>query len=103
MKRKPCKTCPWRADSNTHDIPRYERALHDKLVEDCQRDGLKVMACHHSPDETPFACAGFMVQVGFDSIGVRLLVLRGLDHPDHYDAEGIDLHDTLEQTRNKQP
>ena len=61
------------------------------------------MACHHSPEHAPFACAGFMLQVGFDSIGVRLLVLQGIDDPDNYDADGIDLHDTLEQTRHKQP
>ena len=57
---------------------------------------MRVMACHGSTvgDEVP--CVGFVVQVGFDSIGLRILAVRGRFRPDDYDADGIEMHADFE-------
>jgi hypothetical protein len=39
-----------------------------------------------------------MVQVGFESIGVRMLAAYGIDHPDNHSAEGMELYETIEDT-----
>lgn len=63
-----CKTCPWRAGARVADIPRYERAKHERLRDTIAEPGslaglgrgLKVMACHYSTEETPSPCAGWL-------------------------------------------
>ena len=97
-KKRPCKGCPWRKDADLEIIPRYEEALHRNLIETCGPNGLSAMACHLSDDDNMVACSGHMVQVGFESIGVRMLAAYGIDHPDNHSAEGMELYETIEDT-----
>lgn len=97
-KKTPCKNCPWRKDLTENSIPRYREDLHENLIRECQRDGWKVMACHKSEVGNHVPCAGFMAQVGYDSIGVRLLAFRGGQKPEDYGDGGLELHETLEDT-----
>jgi len=72
--RRPCANCPWRVDA-----PREHWDPHHFLDiwRDCQDDGQKTMLCHKSSggrDKVP--CQGWIRVLGFDAIGVRLLVMR---------------------------
>lgn len=77
--RRPCSSCPWRVDAPRgywdpqHFIDVWRR---------CQDDGMNVMLCHKSatlPKEQrgDVPCQGWIRVMGFDAIGVRLLVMRG--------------------------
>lgn len=71
--RVPCATCPWRVGVvGARDIPGFESARLHRLVATCQDDGLGVMACHHSLPGEEYPCAGYVLQVGYRSIGWRL-------------------------------
>jgi hypothetical protein len=95
--RKPCKDCPWRKSTRLEDIPRITDDLRLSLYDEIKSDGsIKVMACHKSNEGEDFPCAGFMTQIGNDSIGVRLLQVWSIDSPDNYSNEGCDLFETLE-------
>ncbi len=80
MTKTPCSNCPWRRESDPDEWPR-ERWLN--LVERTI-DGLQAMACHKSPEDQPSPCAGFVAQVGAESIGLRLLAAKGSFLPDDY-------------------
>ena len=77
--RRPCTNCPWRVDA-----PRgYWDPQHFVDVwRSCQDDGTNIMLCHKSnalpKEERPeVPCQGWIRVMGFDAIGVRLLVMRG--------------------------
>lgn len=93
-KRKPCADCPWRKDAET-DVWSKERF--QMLAVDCRDDGMKAMACHKSGQEQPYACAGFLAQVGYESVGVRILAMQGGETPDDIYTNGLDLFETFEQ------
>ena len=57
----------------------------------------RAMGCHLHPERPATGCAGFMVQVGFESIGVRIAVLRGVDHPDNYTDGGHELYGSFDE------
>mgnify|MGYP001571330848 CR=1 FL=1 len=96
----PCPTCPWRKSTRTADIPgggldreRSARTLGDlEVVDGRVVSGLTVMKCHCR--ET--ACAGFVVQVGFDLIGLRLACRVGVLSVDDYSSGGADLWPTFD-------
>ena len=65
MSRVQCKTCPWRVGASTSDIPGYSREKHEAL----RRTTIAIpgalvpthtMACHHSTDDAPVACVGWL-------------------------------------------
>jgi hypothetical protein len=58
--------------------------------------GLRAMGCHLNPSNAAKPCAGFMVQVGFGSVGVRLAAQLKYDHPDNYDAGDHELYATFD-------
>jgi hypothetical protein len=77
--RQPCSSCPWRVDA-----PRgYWDPQHFVDVwRNCQDDGLNIMLCHKSnalpkEDRGDVPCQGWIRVMGFDSIGVRILVMQG--------------------------
>lgn len=74
-----CKNCPFRIASPKAGELGGSVPMPDALgtARACM-DGLKVMQCHKSPDSRPSACAGFLSVVGYESIGVRLAVMRGI-------------------------
>ncbi len=72
--RRPCKNCPWRVDAP----PGYWDSTHfTEIWGNCQDDGMHQMACHKSTRESPLPCQGWVRVIGFDAIGVRLLVMIG--------------------------
>lgn len=77
--RRPCENCPWRVDA-----PRgYWDPQHFVDVwRNCQDDGLHTMLCHKSTvlpekDRGDIPCQGWIRVMGFDAIGVRILVRHG--------------------------
>jgi hypothetical protein len=77
--RRPCENCPWRVDA-----PRgyWDPQHFDEIWRNCQDDGLNVMLCHKSnalpeKDRGDIPCQGWIRVMGFNAIGVRLLVMRG--------------------------
>lgn len=97
----PCATCPWRVDKDASTIPRYSHEKACALVNTVgEGDGFrKIMACHHSGDEM-IACKGYLAQVGWTNINVRLLVYEGkIENPDAVynacQAAGIVLHESF--------
>lgn len=60
-------------------------------------DRLTAMGCHQRPNEPAAPCAGFMVRVGFRSIGIRLAAIAGVAHPDDYSDGGHDLYETFDE------
>ena len=102
--RRPCANCPWRIDAprNYWDPQHFV-----DIWRNCQDDGLNTMLCHKSfqstqsqktiakrkpssgqpleatsnvlpkEDRGDIPCQGWIRVMGFDAIGVRLLVLRG--------------------------
>ena len=77
--RRPCVSCPWRVDA----VRGYWDPQHfADIWRNCQDDGLHVMLCHKSHALPPservnVPCQGWIRVMGFDAIGVRLLVMRG--------------------------
>ena len=77
--RRPCSNCPWRVDAprNYWDPQHFV-----EIWKNCQDDGLNTMLCHKSnalpeEDRGDIPCQGWIRVMGFDAIGVRLLVMRG--------------------------
>jgi hypothetical protein len=77
--RKPCPSCPWRVSTRTADIP--GGALdHAKGRAFMDPTSVKAMGCHLGCEPgtaTSTPCAGFVLQVGTDNIGIRLALMRG--------------------------
>lgn len=73
----PCRTCPWRVSTPPRGFP---GGLIDvaKLLPMIRGEAWKVMQCHCTPDESPRACVGYMLQAGMDTIFGRLAVAHGL-------------------------
>lgn len=74
----PCATCPWRIEKGAETIPMYSQekalALRNTVGDS---DGLRtIMACHHSTEDAPFSCRGYLAQVGWTNITVRLMLSR---------------------------
>ena len=77
--RRACANCPWRVDA-----PRgyWDPQHFVDIWKNCQDDGLNIMLCHKSnalPQEQrpDVPCQGWIRVMGFDAIGVRILVMRG--------------------------
>jgi hypothetical protein len=77
--RQPCSSCPWRVDAaREHWDPQH----FVDIWRNCKDDGTHVMLCHKSTARPPsergnIPCQGWIRVMGFDAIGVRLLVMRG--------------------------
>src|SRR5680860_1708435 len=77
--RHPCSNCPWRVDA-----PRgyWDPQHFVDIWKNCRDDGTNIMLCHKSnaltKEERPeVPCQGWIRVMGFDAIGVRILVMRG--------------------------
>lgn len=87
----PCDNCPWRTDAPL----RYWDDEHFRSIwSSCQDDGLALMLCHKSkPNEgLELPCAGAILVVGFDAIGLRIAAIQGRVNPNEYSANGIELY-----------
>ena len=95
----PCATCPWRIEKGVETIPAYsqEKAL---AIRNTVGDGdgfRTIMACHHSAEDAPISCRGYLAQVGWSNLNVRMFLVKGaIPSPDRIaDAcreERIKLH-----------
>lgn len=102
---KPCPTCPWRkdADPTGANIPGFSLAMMQGLASTVpprgsDEDGLYgVMACHHSPNDNRYACAGYIARHGWQNINVRLMVAhKQIDlRKVIARSEGIELYETF--------
>ena len=104
----PCPSCPWRVDQDASVIPNYVQEKAEALLNTVGPDDAfrPIMACHHSVDEKMLACKGYLAQVGWSNINVRLMALRGeIPNPTEvYEAcleNGIELHDDYETVLEK--
>ena len=77
--RRACSNCPWRVDA-----PRdyWDPQHFVDIWKNCKDDGLHTMLCHKSttlPKEERgnVPCQGWIRVMGFEAIGVRILVMRG--------------------------
>jgi hypothetical protein len=81
----PCATCPWIVDKDATTIPRYNHAKACGLLNTvgCDDAFRPIMACHHSTEAEPFACNGYLAQVGWSNLNVRRLAAKGqIANPD---------------------
>ena len=110
-KRKPCESCPWRKSTQTEDIP-GGGLDHVKIRGSGSAFGKGngfgpgkwgVMSCHLSSDDKPFVCAGFVLQVGMQSQGVRLAQAMGVLDVAEFTAGGLELHETMEELMEAHP
>jgi hypothetical protein len=75
----PCADCPWRKDAppaHWHDDHFLD------IWRECQDDGTHVMLCHKAAKLPPerrseLPCRGWVLVVGTDAVGVRLLLMSG--------------------------
>jgi hypothetical protein len=77
----PCKTCPWRVDSDVWAIPGYVPEKASGLLRTASMgngDGFRpIMACHNSTDTKMHACKGYLAREGWSNLNVRLLLAKG--------------------------
>ncbi len=96
----PCATCPWRVEKDSTTIPRY---VHSKAINLLKTVGggddfRRIMACHHSEEgdsEAETVCKGYLAQVGWSNLNVRLLVVQD-KLPSPTEAQGACLEAGLE-------
>lgn len=103
MSRRPCSTCPWRKSTPRGGFP-GGLVMADDLLAMVAGRALKVMQCHCTPDSAPQACVGFALQVGLDSVGLRLAAAHGAVDLDDMECDS-ELHDlwSLLQTHGGRP
>ncbi|WP_426261543.1 DUF6283 family protein [Sphingomonas sp. DC1100-1] len=78
-----CEKCPWRVETDPHDIPNgYSEDLHRGLADTIADPGSlrgsgRVMACHEHDSADEVHCVGWLVnQLGSgNNIGMRLRML----------------------------
>lgn len=75
---KQCAKCPWRQSTTPSTIPgQYDAKKHANLAA-CNGETGKLMACHESSANQPYACVGWMVnQLEDNNIPLRLRAMRG--------------------------
>ena len=95
MTRPPCKSCPWIVDNRAEDIPNFRLELAEGLAA-CQDGELlsPMFGCHLSKPGEEFVCAGWLAVHGYESIGVRLRLSRGMLDPEalHPQPDWPELH-----------
>lgn len=90
----PCKSCPWRLTTRSEDIP-GSGGIDGPLGREMLRPGsLRAMACHLGDEAQPIPCAGFVVVVGRDSLGLRLAAASGVLRFEDYTTDAP-LHRSL--------
>ena len=99
--RRPCSSCPWRVDA-----PRgyWDPQHFIDIFKNCRDDGLNVMLCHKSialpeKERGDVPCQGWIRVMGFDAIGVRILVMQGkATRAEVEDRDGPELFPTFTAT-----
>jgi uncharacterized protein DUF6283 len=92
-----CPTCPWRRGATAEAIPNFcvtkARGLRNTVGEgDAFRT---IMACHASKPGEERHCGGYVAQVGYTNLAVRVGLMQGrITMPN---TDGLDLVDTFEE------
>lgn len=60
-------------------------------------DGRHAMGCHKSTPERPRTCAGWLVVIGYESIGARLLAIHGGPRPEDVALDGLEMFSGYEE------
>jgi hypothetical protein len=79
-RKKPCRTCPWRKDSETGRFPAEAYRISAITAHDTS---LNMFSCHESGTGKPAVCAGFLLANSNHNIGVRLDHMSGKLDPRH--------------------
>ena len=94
-KRSPCSSCPWRKDAK---LGLWHDDHYREMADSCQRDGHSRMGCHKSTLENFTVCAGWVLVLGYNAIGVRLGHMQGKFDPENdFDAGGLGLYESWEE------
>lgn len=104
QRTKQCKSCPWKVETDPHDIPHgYCELKHANLESTIAKDltfsdKLKVMACHHSVNGKEEHCIGWLVnQLGpGNNIGLRIS-MRHYENAKDIEVFG-EQHERFEET-----
>ena len=103
MTRRQCEKCPWKVDTDPHDIPHYEEERHRDLAGTIKEGlegigGGRVMACHETPEGAEKPCVGWLAnQLGpGNNIGLRLAASAGRIDTD-FELDG-EQHEQFEDT-----
>lgn len=108
--KQPCASCPWRVDAAASHIPQFDIQLAERLARCCPDErgvgpdhDASLFACHLSKPEHPFACAGWLAQVGRAHVGVRLAVMAGRISVEQLDPQPgwPELHSTYPEVLQK--
>ena len=112
MAKRQCKACPWKVSTvPERDIPggycvEKHKGLAATVADPANPKQLlsrkiKVMACHESDPERPFACVGWLAnQLGRgNNLALRLMVLSDPSMAD-FELDGPQ-HETIEDTLPK--
>lgn len=102
--RKPCLSCPWRVDAHAQDIPNFSLDLAENLTHTCDGELTSpIFACHQSRIGEEIVCAGWLARYGWDSIPIRLRMVRGEMGPEGLDPgeDWPELHKTFEEMITK--
>src|SRR3954470_13465914 len=82
--RQPCKTCPWRLDSHSNDIPGFQLELAEDLDQTSRQPdgseapyGAPLFACHQSTPDREGGCAGSQPVEGFHNLTARVSAFHG--------------------------
>lgn len=92
MSQKPCQSCPWIVSNTGSEIPGGWSP--DRIASCAPSRGMsgKAMGCHLHQGGESGPCVGYVLQVGGDSIAVRMGHLRGvIKDPDSYSGDGLEL------------
>lgn len=91
--RLPCPSCPWRKSTPQGGFPGGKVNAEELLTMARGEPHLPAMQCHITPDgERAEVCVGFALQIGFESVGLRIAHLVGRYDPDQVDTDE-ELHD----------
>lgn len=102
MSTTPCASCPWRRDSDPHEIPNFELDKARKLVctvGDGSDDFRPIMACHGSTEVCNRPCVGYVAKVGYTNLSVRIAALDNTIPLGEIaaDTADLDLYDTFDE------
>jgi len=95
----PCASCPWRVDQHADDIPNFRLDLAEGLTSTITGElGAPIFACHQSKEQREVPCVGWLWVYGYDSIAIRLRMLRGEMTQDELVPDpSIELHATFDE------
>ncbi len=77
---RPCKTCPWRVDSEGGGaIPGFDiEKARDLAVTVGEGDDFRtIMACHRSREGGDYVCVGYVAVEGYSNLAVRMAAISG--------------------------